>query len=244
MPKNNFADDSETESKVAEALAETTEETSEEVAPSKIKVGEVEYDQSELESLVGLGKLGREMEEKWNTKIDKVYPEYTKSQNDKKALEQKLAEIESRAKTSIEPGESQGDTLKEAQEAARKLGIVLKDDFKDSFRDYYLQERAAEKLIETGQGYEKEIDGKDGRPAFKTQEILEYMAEEGIKDPMKAYKFKYEKELDSWKETELGKSRKPGLATDDSTGGLRKSPKDVRPTTENLNELVAEALRG
>lgn len=241
MPKNNFADDSETESKVAEALEENVEETSEEVAPSKIKVGEVEYDQAELESLVGLGKLGREMEEKWNTKIDKVYPEYTKSQNKNKELEEKLAE---KAQASVESGATEGDALKEAQEAARKLGIVLQDDFKKGFRDAYLQERAAEKLIERSQSYEKDISGKDGRPAFKTEEILEYMAEEGIKDPMTAYKLKYEKDLDSWKESQLGKAKRPGLATDDSTGSLNKSPKDVRPTTDNLDDLVAEALRG
>ena len=45
----------------------------------KVKVGEKEYSQDELSKLVGLGEKWTETETKFNTKMDRVVPEYTKA---------------------------------------------------------------------------------------------------------------------------------------------------------------------
>jgi hypothetical protein len=56
----------------------------------KIKVGEKEYTQDELNTLVGLGQIAQEVETRYNTKIDRVYPEFTKSQQKLKTYESEI----------------------------------------------------------------------------------------------------------------------------------------------------------
>lgn len=221
--------------------------TQQSAEPSKIKLGETEYSQEELNRLVGLGRLAEEAEKKYNTKIDKVWPEYGRTKQREKELEN---EIEKLRNPQPKVAESEADAIKEAKDAARKLGIVIDEDFdsrlQKSFRTYYQQERAAEKLLEDAKDMESEIDGKDGRPAFKTQEVLEFMAENGINNLETAYKVKYEKELDSWKESQLGKAKRSGMTTtiQGSGAGVSKQPSNVKITRDNLSQLVSEALEG
>ena len=58
--------------KPEEKVDEPKEEEKQEEA--KVKVGEKEYTQDELSKLVGLGEIGAEAEEKFNVKLDKVWP--------------------------------------------------------------------------------------------------------------------------------------------------------------------------
>ena len=67
-----------------------------ETEPEKIKLGEKEYTQDELSKLVGLGETANELETKWNTKIDRLYPEYTKATQERKELEDKLKDLETK----------------------------------------------------------------------------------------------------------------------------------------------------
>ena len=100
-----------------------------------------------------------------------------------------------------------------------------------------------EKLLEECAGLEEEVTGEDGRPKFNTEDMLKHMEETGIKSPMKAYKDKYEKELDEWKESELNKTRGSSLPTLSSMG-TNKQPIAPKVTKDNLNEMVREALLG
>lgn len=232
--------------KLTEALTEgqnNQTETVEPVAPEKIKVGEKEYSQEELTQLVGLGEIGRELETKWNTKIDRVYPDYTKSQQEKKEYENKLSEAQRKideltAKQNA--GEDLSDEdIQKAKEAARKVGLVTSEDF----RQFYAQERAAERLLDDVKSKEEKFDGKDGRPAFKAQEILEYMKDTGITNPEQAYKVKYEAELDAWKEQQLTKLKKPGISTLESNSAGAKVPPKTTITRDTLGEAIREALQ-
>ncbi len=215
-----------------------------EAQPEKIKLGEKEYSQDELSQLVGLGESYREIETKYNTKLDRVWPEYSKSQNRVKELE---AEMEKIKQAQSAPKDLDENSIKEAKEAARKIGLVTDEQFADfmgkNFRQFYQQERAAERLLDDCKDFEGEYDGKDGRPAFKTEEILNYMNETGIKNPELAYKTKYEPQLDSWKATELSKAKKPGLTTVTDTEGY-KVPSNVKVTRDNLQDLIREQLEG
>src|SRR3990167_6033242 len=56
----------------------------------KVKVGEKEYTQDELSHLVGLGEVGAELESKWNTKIDRLYPEFTKATQEREDLRKQV----------------------------------------------------------------------------------------------------------------------------------------------------------
>jgi len=72
-------------------LEEKEEETTE---PEKIKVGEKEYTQDELNKVVGLGETASEYEQKWNSPIKDIYKGYTQTTQEKKELDKLLTKKE------------------------------------------------------------------------------------------------------------------------------------------------------
>lgn len=244
-------------SQVQEEAVETTSASTPTPEPeiSKIKVGEEEFSSEELSELVRIGKLGREVETKQNIKLENVYPEFTRKSQKLKEYEAKINQFESQNTATSPQGSSsipasEEQAIQEAKEAARKLGILTKEDLADlgfvskqDFRSFYDQERAAEKLLENASKFEKEIDGTDGRPPFKTRDVLEFMDNNGVTNLETAYKLMHEKELDAWKESELSKSKRPGLTTQEKTTPA-KAPAQVKATKDNLGALIEEELFG
>jgi len=224
------------------------EEVVEEVAePEKIKVGGEEFTQEELQNLVGLGKLGREAEEKFNTKLDKVWPEYTKTTQELKAEKEKNQRLESERlsqKTSAGEQLTDEEVARQAREQARKIGLALSEDVETKVTQKVMEVLEARDLLNNCKDFESELNGKDGRPAFKTQEVLKHMDETGIKNPEKAYKDLYEKELDAWKEQQIKKAKPSGLVTEGASAAGGKEPREVKPTRDNLDQLVRDALEG
>lgn len=209
----------------------------------KIKLGEKEYTQDELQEMVGIAEQTREIERTLNTKIDKVYPAYTKTSQEKAELERRIKEMEDKNKL---PSDLSDEQVKEARLQAQKIGIVTKDDFanfmQEHFRTAYQQERQAERLLDDCRDLEKEMDGSNGQPKFKTEAVLQWMADNGGKSPKQAYKMMYEKELDDYKERELGKARRPGMVTETESNAGGKEPSRVPVTRDNIDQLIKEAL--
>jgi len=83
-------------------------------------------------------------------------------------------------------------------------------------------------------------------PAFKAQDILAFASENKIPSLETAYKLKFEKELDAWKEGQLGKIKKPEFVTQEkATGGLRREPEQVKPKSEEeLLKQLTESIYG
>ena len=119
-------------------------------APSKVNINGVDYDPQEAADLIGLGSKTRENEQKWNTTLDKVWPEYGKLssersqwQTEKQKLESQITEFQTKQQQGVETPVD----VKEAREAAKKLGLVLDDDLKQGGYikkeelDAYLTER-------------------------------------------------------------------------------------------------------
>lgn len=215
--------------------------------PSTFKIGEKEYTQEQVESMVSKAQQVEELEGKYNTKLDRVWPEYGKSQNELKSLKEELEQL--RIQAQQPPVREEGDLSEEqiriAQEQARKIGILTQSDFdkmmEQKFESYYSKQRFAEKLIEDGHRYESEINGSDGRPKFVLEEVLEYMAETGHKDLMKAYKDKYDSQIEDWKAQQLKNARPQPFSTQDSTFSNRE-PSPIKPTKANIYDLVDEGL--
>jgi len=215
-----------------------------------IKLGDSEYTPEELESLVADGKFKRDVETKQNTKLDKVFGEYTKltqQQKDWEAeREEYLALKDEKAKANEPKPEFDEATIAQAQAEARKLGLFSKTDVEqfvtENFPKFYSQQRQADKLLEGMESLEKEIDGSDGRPKFVLEDVLGHIKETGIKDPMKAYKDKYETELDTWKEKKLSGSKREGIYSESGSTAGGKQPEAVKVTRDNLGKLVREAL--
>ena len=244
MADNFFEKKENVEEKVEEEKQEESpEEEKEEI--EKIRVGEDEYTQDELSSLISLGKIGQEAEEKTKTKIDRIWPEYTKARQELKELKEK-AEIEEKTKVEkkVAAGEELSDeeTIQQALEQAEKMGISTKR----TLRNEIMGILEARDLLDTCKGMEKEMDGSDGKPAFKTQDILAHMQETGLKNPERAYKDKFEEQIDRWKEEQLKKAKPEGLVTEGASGaGGGKEPSAKKITGEDaLRSVIRESLWG
>lgn len=229
---------------------EEEEEVEDETGTSKVKIGEVEYTMDELSGLVADGQFKRDIEAKQNTKIDRVLPEYTKLTQEQKAWQTERDEYvrlkQERDNANKQPDHFTPEQIDQARKEARMLGLFTKEDVEDyvkkEFPRYYVEQRYADKVIEKMEGLQAEIDGKDGRPKFDMDEILEYSKETGIKDPLKAYKDKYEVELDKWKESKLLSGRREGLRTESGSTAGGKTPPEVKVNRDNLGKLMREAL--
>src|SRR3990167_6585037 len=93
------------------AEEDAQDEQPESQEPEKVKIGEKEYSQEDLAKLVGDGEKVAELEGKWNTKIDKLYPEYTKSRQELADLKKQQEEAIAKAKLEIEQKAQQGQQL-------------------------------------------------------------------------------------------------------------------------------------
>lgn len=225
------------------------------VEPTPVKVGEKEYNQEELSQLVGLGESAREYETKWNRKIGDFYPDYTqKSQKlaefERRELEEKAArervdeeakkkELEEKAKSNqLSPEE-----LKVmAQQQAKELGIVTRDEFSSEVNKAVSAALSARQLVDDINAVVSEATEK-GQPRTTAEDVLKYIDENGVKSPEKAYKLMFEKEIDQWKEDKLKGLQPRGMETQTgSTAGAKQGPPPKPITKENLSQIIRESL--
>ena len=219
------------------------EEQGEQQEVEKIKLGEKEYSQDELNKLVGLGEKAAELEDKWNTKIDKLYPEYTKKSQKLSELEPKLAEYEQKLQERIEQKQETGVQLTPEEQALqikqelKKYDVVTKDDIYQFIANF----DAVKEL-------NRDIDGilneaKDtGKPVSTREDFLKYMDENGVKNPKAAYKLMFEDELKDWETKQVNSLKMPGLETERTSNAGGKEPAPVKVTKENLSEMLKQAL--
>lgn len=217
--------------------AEQTEET-----PAEgIKVGEKEYTQDELQALVGLGEQAREVETKFSTKLDKVFPEYTKASQERAKLRLENDELKAKLnpapEQTIQPGGLTADQKAEAIRQLKDLGFMPKEEAVQLVRgELQAKELLAE--VDSVIGSSKEA----GNPATNRDDLLQHMAETGIKSPQKAYKDLFEKELDEIKEKKLSSIKRNGMVTTEESTAGSKNPAPIKVTKSNLVQLINEGL--
>jgi len=204
----------------------------------KIKLGEDEYSQDELQKLVGLGKIGLEAEQRYNRSIDKFWPEYTKTRQELDDLKKQQSEREqTELAQKVQTGEqlSPEELRKQALSQAEELGLV----HKGNIRQFINETLAARDLLEEAEMViEQEISV--GKPKTTVEELLKHMEETGIRIPAKAYKDKFETEIDKWKEIQLAKVKQSGLETQESSTAGAKQPPERTPLTK---DTLSDALR-
>lgn len=215
------------------------ETTVEEPKTEEITLNGKTYTQDELSQLVGLGELGREVETKYNTKLDRVYPEYTKSTQAIKDYEAKMAEMEKellsfkeKAGTELSQEELRAKAIAEAE----GLGLVHSGNVKKFIAEYI----EGSKLLDNVSNIAKSAEEK----GIKTtpEDILRHMDAEGFRNPEKAFNDLYADKLKAWEAEQVSKLKTPGLVTQNSSSAGSKLPSDVKVTRDNLDQLVAEAL--
>lgn len=222
---------------------EKVEEKVEVEEVEKIKLGESEYSQEELQGMVGLASKVKEYEKNSGTEFEKLTSEFGKRGQTIGDLRKEIDEIKNRElqeKVETKQDLSEEEAIRQAQTQADKLGLVTKE----SVNRYVAESLEARDLLDSCKDLSDEINGKDGRPAFKTEEVLTYMRDTGFKNPMKAYKDKYEKEIDTWKEQQFAKRKPANLVTEQSTNVGSKQPDPVKVTRDNLESMVKESLWG
>lgn len=222
--------------------------------PEKIAIGDAEYTPEEAQELIGLAKKTRELEQRYNTKFDSVWPEYGRLSTEHKTLKTQYEQAQQEiAKFKQDnPGEKVPNDLQVDLEKARKLGFTFKDDLekegylrKDDLGKWYqeqrAQERAVEKIQSEAESLAKEIDGKDGRPRFNKMAVLAFAQATGVSDLKKAYENMYSEELKEWGEREVKTVQKPGFKTLSPQKGT-KQPNEGKTTSTNLRDRIAESL--
>jgi hypothetical protein len=215
-----------------EPQEEQNEEVQEEV--TSIKLGDKEYSQEELESLVGLGTKAKEIEANHGG-LDKFVSEFGKKSQRIGELNKEIENLKG-GQTTTQTQEGV-DPYQQAREAAQKVGLVMKDDL-DS---YYEQRRQAEKLLDSASKLEKEIDGSDGRPKFESEKILEFMKSTGATDPEKAYIQMHLDDVARWKAEQILKGKNKGIITNTDTVATKTPPK-VGVNADNLHNLISEEM--
>ena len=219
----------------------TTEETTE---PEKIKVGEREFTQEELDRRIGLSDIAIEAEEKYNRPISKFWPEYTKRNQENSKLREENEELKqtrTSSQTTIDPTDEE-KVAGQVKETLGKYGYAPMAD---------VEKRAREIASEVVSGYRLLEDVNkvtarntvDGNPQVSSEDLLAFMQEKNINDPEIAYKIKFDKELDSIKEKKLASIKGTPLVTDSVSTAGAKVPNKVKVTRDNFQQVLNEYLQ-
>jgi hypothetical protein len=219
------------------------EEPKEEAQAEKVKIGEREFDQTELDRLVKLGEKATEVEKTYGS-MDKFVAESGRRANEIGKYKQQLEELQSKIQQSQQgSGELSPEQVDLAKRQLNNLigGEPITD---KNFAKLYVAMREGEKLIDECSDLSKEIDGSDGRPKFDKDEIINYMSETGIKKPLAAYRDKFEEQLKTWETGQLAGARPKSIFTQGAGSG-EKQPSEVRPrTTDDLAKMLTESIYG
>jgi len=209
----------------------------------KIKLGEEEYTQEDLNSLVGLGKIAKEAEEKYNVKIEGIWPKFQQTINEnvdfrkQREQEEKAKEEDTLTqKASTDQDLTEEEQLKLASLKLKELGFVSREDVMGEVNNII----AGKQLLSEVDNLVK-TQAEAGNPKTSSEELLSYMEANGIKNPVAAYKLKFEDELDQIKEKKIGGIKKDNFVTEEAGSG-NKIPQQKPITRNNLTEALSEVL--
>lgn len=228
------------------------------IAPSNVVINGQEYTPEEAQDLIDTGRKTHEYETKWNVKLDSVWPKYGEVSTNYKTVEgerdqarQELNDFKAKQQRDIETPAD----IKSAQEAARKLGIVLDEDIKEKYigRDeletWYTTRREKEKseqnaidsVLKEADKIAEEVKESGSPIPFKKKAVLAYASAYGFTDLKQAYEEMNSDELKPWREEQLASKKGHSLKTL-TMGAGKKAPDEVRVTNDNVRDLLHESL--
>lgn len=146
----------------------------------------------------------------------------------KAEYERKLKEYEAK----LQP---QDPKLDEVKKVLDQLGYVTKDSVEADLR----KQREDAKLDLELSRLENKLDGKDGLPKFKRQEVIDFAIERGISDPEVAYRTMHFDKIVDWNvKNALGKTG--GVKSEKSDGS---GSSQAGATDSDLKEAAAQGDR-
>ena len=230
---------------MADNFFEDKDETQDEV--QKIKLGDTEFDPDELQQLVGFGKKLKEIEEKQGQPIDEVLTSWGERGRRLGEMKEKLKEYESKEAEANKPVEVKDKEALKAKvvNEAKEFGLLTKEEALSMFDELYQTRRSGEKIL-SGTNKVIKQNARMGFPKVAPDKLLEFMASpENPKDPAKAYKLMFEKEIDEIKAAKLASIKPKGMITNqESTAGSktfeRKSMRGL--STGELRQMFRDAM--
>ena len=130
---------------------EKVEETQTEEVPEKIKIGDDEFTLDEAKDLLSKGKFAKEIEEKQNIKLDKVWQGHQELSNKVRDYEKEIENLkQAKTATKVESGADLTEDEQRAQvrQELKKYGAVLDEDV-DPLVDRKLEARAIREDTQT-----------------------------------------------------------------------------------------------
>lgn len=207
----------------------------------KFTIGDKEYTQVELNDLVAKGNQYNDIETKFNTKLDKVVPDYTRASQEAAELRGRLAEIE-KAQFDAKAAQgnlSQEEIIKRAKQEAQGIGLMTDENTPALIRaeiEGYDLRRAVDREVDSLS--EKGIDADP-------KVILRYMDAADIESPVDAIAQLYGPQVKMWQEAELNKNKPSAIYTEGgSNAGSFKLPPDVKVTDANVMDLFRQSIGG
>ena len=226
------------------------------IAPEQITINGQEYSPEDATQLIELGSKYKKMESELNTSLDKVYPEYTRSQQElatlRKEKAERDAELEKFRQEQVSKTKAETpDSIQQARKAAREIGLTTEDYLnekgymtRDEVDKYFAEKQNQQELVkgvlDTASRLEKEIDGSDGRVPFDQKAVLAYASAYNIADLTDAYDQMNQRANAKWKEAQLAKEERPGLTT--LKAGGKKEPQRPKIDNSNLGQAIGEWL--
>lgn len=217
-----------------------------------VSINNEEYSYSDLQDLIGRGKMAREIETKQNTKLDRLMPEYTKATQRLKEIEPKLQEYESKIKEYEErmnpkqQGLSDDEKIATLQRAA-ELGLVTEKTLADKVQGIIdarvqLHLQAQEKVRDTSNAI-GDFSREYGLEAT-TEDVINFMVENGIKNPKLALKEMFDSRISEIETERRHKAEEDGFMTQPTSGAKQyRSDIDYKDKTA-VQKAIREALRG
>jgi hypothetical protein len=220
-------------------------------ALSKVIINGEEFDATEASDLIGVGRQTREMEQKYNTKLDRVWPEYGRASTELAGARKELEEFRSKQSAGTDTAQDRADAKDAAQTLGinpaelEKAGYVKKDQveelFSKKFEEHETKSRAIKSVLDQADNLENQINGEDGRPKFNKRAVMAYASTFGL-GLQEAYDEMHEDSLKAWKDTQLAAEKKKGMKTLHAGGD--KQPTDPKITNDNFKTALREALEG
>ena len=213
--------------------------------PEAVKVGDKAYTQEQLNELVQLGETAKEYEDKWNRKVSEFYPDYTQKS-------QRLAELEreeeerkqNEIKSKVDAGQelSPQELEQRIKDEARRYGLVTEDLVDKRVQEAVTNALETRKIMENIDVVIAENKEK-GLPEVTPVKLAEYMQDNGIRYPDKAYKLMFESEIDKWKSEKLTSIKPTDMVTQNgSTAGAKEPGEQSSTTRDTLGEAIRASL--
>lgn len=151
-------------------------------------------------------------------------------------LEARLKELEAKAN----PPVPEDEQTKAVKETLKSLGFVTQEQQQQELQ----RQREDAQLDKSFAKLEAKYDGKDGRPKFDRQDILDYYRETKVSnDPEVLYEQKYKKDLINW-EVKQALNKTKGIKTEasDGSGSTQVASDDLKTAAMSGDKTALRAF--